>query len=89
MRSPVPTLLITGVLDATNPIENARDVARGLLNSTVLEAANVAHEALPVDSVQAVVIDFLKGTDVRNRQVSAPRPHFLTITQALTTSVRR
>jgi pimeloyl-ACP methyl ester carboxylesterase len=89
MRSPVPTLLITGALDATNPIENARDVARGLVNSTVLEAANVAHEALPVDSVQAVVIDFLKGTDVRNRQVSAPRPHFLTITQALTTSVRR
>jgi hypothetical protein len=85
----VPTLLITGALDATNPIENAQDVAHGLTNSTVLEVANAAHEALPVDSVQAVVVDFFKGVDVRNRKISASRPHYLTVPEALTGSGRR
>jgi pimeloyl-ACP methyl ester carboxylesterase len=83
VRTPIPTLLITGALDATNPIENARDVARGLTNSTVLEVANTAHEALPVESVQSVIIEFLRGVDVRNRQLSAARPHYLTIQEAL------
>lgn len=83
VRTPIPTLLITGALDATNPIENAREVARGLTNSTVLEVANVAHEALPVDSVQAVIIEFLRGTDLRNRQLSGVRPHYLTVAEAL------
>ncbi len=83
VRTPIPTLLITGALDATNPIENARDVARGLTNSIVLEVANAAHEALPVDSVQAVIVDFLRGVDVRNRQITAARPHYLTVAEAL------
>lgn len=83
VRTPTPTLLITGALDATNPLENARDVARGLTNSTVLEVSNVAHEALPVDSVQAVVVDFLRGVDVRNRRLSASRPHYLTVSEAV------
>jgi hypothetical protein len=38
---------------------------------------------LPVDSVQAVIVDFLRGTDVRNRQLSAVRPHYLTVVEAL------
>ena len=89
VRSPVPALLITGALDATNPIENAQDVARGLTNSTVLEVSNAAHEALPVDSVQAAVVDFLKGVDVRNRKISASRPHYPTVSEALTAGPRR
>jgi pimeloyl-ACP methyl ester carboxylesterase len=89
VRSPVPALLITGALDATNPIENAQEVARGLTNSTLMEAGNAAHEALPVDSVQAVVVDFLKGIDVRNRKVSASRPHYLTVSEALAGAGRR
>ena len=83
VRTPIPTLLITGALDATNPIENARDVARGLTNSTVLEVANAAHEALPVESVQNVIIEFLRGVDVRNRQLATARPHYLTVQEAL------
>lgn len=83
VRTPIPTLLVTGALDATNPIENARDVARGLTNSTVLEVANAAHEALPVESVQSVIIEFLRGVDVRNRQLAAARPHYPTVQEAL------
>ena len=88
-RAPIPTLLITGALDATNPIENAQDVARGLTNSIVLEVANVAHEALPVDAVQQVIVDFFRGADVRGRQLSGTRPHYLTITEALRPPQRR
>jgi pimeloyl-ACP methyl ester carboxylesterase len=83
VRTPIPTLLLTGALDATNPIENAREVARGLTSSTVVEVANAAHEALPVDSVQAVVVDFLRGVDVRNRQPAATKPHYLTVAETL------
>ena len=89
LRSRIPSLLITGELDATNPIENAREVATGLTNSTLLEVANVAHEALPVAPVQDVVMDFFRGTDVRGRQISGSRPHFLTITEALAPPARR
>jgi pimeloyl-ACP methyl ester carboxylesterase len=89
VRTPIPTLLITGALDGTNPIENARDVARGLTSSTILEVQNVAHEALPVDSVQSVIVDFLKGTDVRSRQVSGAKPHYPTVTEALAGGMRR
>ena len=89
LRSRIPSLLITGELDATNPTENARDVATGLTNSTLLEVANVAHEALPVAAVQDVVMDFLRGTDVRGRQISGSRPHYLTVTEALQPSQRR
>ncbi len=46
VRSSIPVLMLTGTLDATNPIENARDVARGLPNAVVLEIENAAHEAL-------------------------------------------
>jgi pimeloyl-ACP methyl ester carboxylesterase len=89
LRSRIPSLLITGELDATNPTENARDVATGLPNSTLLEVANVAHEALPVAAVQDVVMDFLRGTDVRGRQIGGSRPHYLTVTEALQPSQRR
>ena len=89
LRSAIPSLLITGALDATNPAENARDVAAGLTRATLLEAANVAHEALPVAAVQDVVVEFLRGVEVRNRQITAPRPHYLTITEALSPPPRR
>ncbi len=89
VRTPVPTLLLTGALDATNPVENAQDVARGLTSSTVLEVANAAHEALPVDSVQAVVVDFLRGADVRSRGPAASKPHFPTVLEAVAGGNRR
>ncbi len=89
VKSGVPALLLTGELDATNPIENARDVAAGLENAVVLEVENVAHEALPVPVVQDVVIDFLKGVDVRGRQLAGARPDFASVEEALQPSPRR
>jgi pimeloyl-ACP methyl ester carboxylesterase len=83
VRSDEPVLMVTGALDATNPIENARDVARGFPNAVVLEVENAAHEALPVPAVQDVVVDFLRGADVRGRRVVAAVPHFASVAEAL------
>jgi hypothetical protein len=74
--------MLTGTLDATNPIENARDVERGLPNAIVLEIENAAHEALPVPDVQEVVVRFLSGADVRGRRLRAPTPRFASIEEA-------
>jgi pimeloyl-ACP methyl ester carboxylesterase len=89
VRSAVPVLMLTGTLDATNPIENARDVARGLGSAAVLEVENAAHEALTVPAVQDVVVGFLSGTDVRGRRIAAPMPHFATIAEALQATPQR
>ena len=82
VRSSVPVLMLTGTLDATNPIENAHDVAPGLPNAIVLEIENAAHEALPLPSVQDVVVRFLSGADVRGLRLIAPTPHFASIEEA-------
>jgi hypothetical protein len=78
-----PVLMVTGALDASNPIENAREVARGFSNAVVLEVENAAHEALPVPAVQDVLVEFLKGSDVRGRRLAAAPPHFASIAEAL------
>jgi pimeloyl-ACP methyl ester carboxylesterase len=89
VRSAVPVLMLTGTLDVTNPIENARDVARGFGSAAVLEVENAAHEALTVPAVQDVVVGFLSGTDMRRRRIAAPMPHFATIAEALQATPQR
>jgi pimeloyl-ACP methyl ester carboxylesterase len=83
VRSQVPALLVTGELDATNPVENARAVARDLPNAVLVEVANAAHEALPVPEVQDLVVDFFRGEDVRGRRVVAAPPTFPSVEEAL------
>jgi pimeloyl-ACP methyl ester carboxylesterase len=83
LGSAVPTLLLTGSLDATNPVENAAEVARGLTNAVSIEIENAVHEALPAAAVQEVVIRWFAGDDVRAVRLSVDRPRFLTIEQAL------
>jgi len=89
VRSAVPVLMLTGTLDATNPIENAHDVARGFRGAAVLEVENAAHEALTVPAVQDVVVGFLSGGDVSRRRIAAPMPHFATIAEALQATPQR
>jgi pimeloyl-ACP methyl ester carboxylesterase len=83
VSSSAPALLLTGTLDATTPVENARDVARGLPNALLLDLENAAHEALPVAAVQDVVVDFLRGIDVRGRRPADTPPHFPPVEKAL------
>jgi pimeloyl-ACP methyl ester carboxylesterase len=79
----VPLLLLTGSLDATNPVENAAEVARGFPGAVSIEIANVGHEALPVPAVQDVVVDWFRGADLRGRRVAAPPPHFASVQEAI------
>jgi pimeloyl-ACP methyl ester carboxylesterase len=83
VRCALPALLLTGELDATNPIENAREVALEFENAVVLEVENAAHELLPLSEVQDVVVAFLAGDDVRGRSIVAPAPRFPTVEQSL------
>ena len=89
VNSPTPALLLTGSLDATNPVENAQAIARGLRNAVQLEIVNAAHEGLPVPAVQDVVVDFLSGHDVRGRNIVAAVPRFPTVEAALVSGSRR
>jgi pimeloyl-ACP methyl ester carboxylesterase len=89
LRSAVPVLMLTGTLDATNPMENARDVAHGLPNAVVLEVDNAAHEALTAPAVQDVVMAFFQRTDVRGRTIVVSRPQFASIAEALQSAPRR
>jgi pimeloyl-ACP methyl ester carboxylesterase len=84
VTSSIPLLLITGSLDATNPSENAADVARGFSNSVVIEVENAAHEALPLSVVQNLVFDWFGGADVTGRRIVAPAPRFPSIETVLT-----
>jgi pimeloyl-ACP methyl ester carboxylesterase len=61
LASGVPALLLTGTLDATTPVENAREVARGLSHAVLLDVENAAHEALPETAVQDVTLEFFRG----------------------------
>jgi pimeloyl-ACP methyl ester carboxylesterase len=83
VSSSVPTLLLTGTLDATTPIENAIEVSQGLRNAVLLDVENAQHEALPVPDVQDIVVDFLHGVDVTKRRAATSIPHFLPIEDAL------
>jgi hypothetical protein len=82
VTSSVPLLLLTGSLDATNPVENATEVARGFANAVSLEVENAAHEALTVPAVQDVVVDFFRGSDVSGRHIVAPPPRFASVADA-------
>ena len=82
LRSGVPALLLTGTLDATNPVENAREVARGLSRAVLLDIENAPHEALPETAVQDVVLEFFRGGDVQGRSIVADAPRFLSVEDA-------
>lgn len=82
VTSSAPMLLLTGSLDGTNPLENAVQVARGLPNAVSLEIPNALHEALPVPAVQSLVVDWFRGTDIRDRRLTAPPPRFVSVEEA-------
>jgi pimeloyl-ACP methyl ester carboxylesterase len=87
--SSVPVLLLTGTLDATNPVENASSVSRDLAHAVSLEVENAAHEALPVPAVQDVVVDWFRGADVRGRRIAASPPKFASVEEAAAAAPQR
>ena len=78
----VPVLFMTGELDDRTPVGNDVALATEFANSIRLVVANGGHELLPDHAVQAVVVDFFAGRDVRGRVLQDEPPRFLSIAEA-------
>lgn len=78
----LPTLFVSGTLDTNTPPFQAEEVRWGFPNSTHLIVENGGHETLPSSEVQTIIVDFLKGHQVRGRIVSFERPRFLSVEEA-------
>lgn len=87
--SHVPTLFLSGTLDANTPPYQAHYVSWGWPRATHLVVDNAGHETLmPFAPAQAVIVDFFRGEDVRDRKIEIPALEFLTVEQ-LTGAQRR
>ena len=76
--SPVRTLFISGELDFNTPPYQAEEMRWGMPNSTHLVVAHAGHEQtwFQNDTAVPVIVDFLKGMDVRERRITYPPLRF-------------
>ena len=77
--SPVRTLVVSGGLDFNTPPAQGDELCWGLPNATHLVVDNAGHEQtlFQNDSAMPVVLDFLRGRDVRDRRVTYPVLRFV------------
>lgn len=81
--SDVPTLFLSGSMDANTPPHQAREVAWGWPRATHLVVEHAGHESvMPQPEVQAVIRDFFSGRDVRDRQIRLSPVDFISVGQA-------
>jgi pimeloyl-ACP methyl ester carboxylesterase len=78
----VPTLFLSGTLDADTPPMKAERMRWGFSRSTMIVVENGFHETLPAPEVQSLVADFLRGTDVKDRHITFDLPTFLSLDDA-------
>lgn len=75
--SPVPTLFLSGTLDANTPPYQARYVSWGWPRATHLVVEQAGHEAImPYGPAQEVIVDFFRGEEVSERTIEAPELDF-------------
>jgi len=73
IKTGVPTLFVSGVLDNNTQPFQADDVRRTFKNSTHLVIDNAGHESMLVDSrVQQTMVEFLRGQDVSKVKIALP-----------------
>ena len=82
LYSDVPTLFLSGTLDADTPPLKAERMRWGFPRSTMIVVENGFHETLPAPEVQSLVADFLRDTEVRDRHISFDPPTFLSLDEA-------
>ena len=70
LYSTVPTLFLSGTLDADTPPMNAERMRWGFPRSTHIMVENGFHETLPANEVQALIVEFLQGSNVADRHVT-------------------
>lgn len=73
IKTDVPTLFVSGVLDNNTQPFQADDVRKTFKHSTHLVIDNAGHESMLVDSqVQQTMVQFLRGGDVSKVRISLP-----------------
>jgi pimeloyl-ACP methyl ester carboxylesterase len=82
LYSSVPTLFLTGTLDADTPPMKAERWRWGFPRSTHIVVENGFHETLPASDVQSLVLDFLRVADVADRRVVFNIPTFVSLQDA-------
>ncbi len=80
--SRVPTLFISGTMDANTPPFDAETLRWGFPNAVHVVVNNGFHETLPAPQVQDLVVDFFAGRDVSGRSITFDRPNFLSLEDA-------
>ncbi len=73
IRTAVPTLFVSGVLDNNTQPFQADEVRKTFKNSTHIVIDNAGHESMVVDAqVQQVMVQFLRGEDVSKVKITLP-----------------
>jgi len=73
--SQVPTLFVSGTLDSNTPPHQAEHVRWGFPHSLHVVIENAGHEtSMALNEVHTLVVDFLRGADVRGRRIAMPSP---------------
>ena len=73
IKTDVPTLFVSGVLDNNTQPFQADEVRKTFKNSTHIVIDNAGHESMLVDpQVQQTMVQFLKGEDVSKVKISLP-----------------
>jgi pimeloyl-ACP methyl ester carboxylesterase len=80
----VPTLFISGTMDANTPPFEAETLRWGFPEGTHVVIKNGFHETLPAPEVQDLVVDFFLGWDVSERSITFDRTAFMSIEEART-----
>ena len=77
LRTNVPTLFFSGVLDNNTQPFQAAEVRRTFKNSTHIVIDNAGHESMVVDpQVQQTMVQFLRGEDVSKVKITLPALKF-------------
>jgi pimeloyl-ACP methyl ester carboxylesterase len=73
LRTAVPTLFVSGVLDNNTQPFQADEVRKTFKNSTHIVIENAGHESMIVDSqVQQMMVQFLRGENVSKVKITLP-----------------
>ena len=73
LKTDVPTLFVSGVLDNNTQPFQADEVRRSFKNSTHIVIDNAGHESMLVDpQVQQTMVEFLRGGDVSKVKIALP-----------------
>ena len=82
IKTDVPTLFVSGVLDNNTQPFQADEVRKTFKNSTHIVVDNAGHESMLVDKqVQQTMVQFLKGQDVSKVKIALPPLKFQPLPQ--------